>query len=202
MIECSRIEFRIYLEKSLFKNKMGLDMYFYFADKVEGMSGQEYQKIHEAVQELKAKDYGFDPSKIEPSVIGRTGYSRADVNIKIRMFENDHGFFRMMDPIGYLRKANQIHYWLVKNIQDGNDDCECYIFTKEKVIELKETCEKVLKNFLIAPEILPVRDGFFFGSTDYDEYYLEDVKNTLKILYDLLKKIDFEKQVVLYYSSW
>ena len=175
---------------------MGLDMYFYFADKVEGMSGQEYQEIHDRVQNLKAKDYGFDPSKIEPSVIGRE-----DVQIKIRMFD-DNGYFRMMDPIGYLRKANQIHYWLVKNIQDGKDDMDCHIFCKEKVIELKEICEKVLKNFLIAPKLLPVCDGFFFGSTDYDEYYLEDVKDTLKILNDILEKIDFEKQVVLYSSSW
>lgn len=37
----------------------------------------------------------------------------------------------------------------------------------------------------IAGELLPTTDGFFFGSTDYDEYYYQDIKFT----YDELNKI-------------
>lgn len=46
--------------------------------------------------------------------------------------------------------------------------------------------------------ILPAQEGFFFGSTDYDEYYLEDMKRTVEILKPLLK----EKGDFYYHSSW
>lgn len=35
--------------------------------------------------------------------------------------------------------------------------------------------------------IMPTKSGFFFGGTDYDEYYLNDIKQTVKILDKCLK---------------
>ena len=37
-------------------------------------------------------------------------------------------------------------------------------------------CDKVLDDNSLAEELLPTRSGFFFGSTDYDEWYFEDIK--------------------------
>jgi hypothetical protein len=31
-------------------------------------------------------------------------------------------------------------------------------------------------------DILPTTPGFFFGSTDYDEYYYQDTKDTIEFL--------------------
>ncbi len=46
--------------------------------------------------------------------------------------------------------------------------------------------------------LLPTTKGFFYGSTDYDEYYLEDVKKTVEILDAALAR-DGE---YFYWSSW
>jgi len=49
-------------------------------------------------------------------------------------------------------------------------------------------------------KLLPTQEGFFFGNTDYDRYYLENVKNTISIIEECLKlpdEWDFE-----YGSSW
>ena len=54
----------------------------------------------------------------------------------------------------------------------------------------------------IAEELLPTTSGFFFGSTSYDEYYLDDVKYTAELIKDLLNTTDFEKEMVMYHSSW
>src|SRR5262249_45779294 len=35
---------------------------------------------------------------------------------------------------------------------------------------------KVIKDASSAQRLLPTQEGFFFGSTDYDQYYLEDIK--------------------------
>ena len=61
---------------------------------------------------------------------------------------------------------------------------------------------KVVKDTTIAKELLPTADGFFFGSTDYDEYYVEHIKNTKKIINDILNNFDFENNYVVYMSSW
>lgn len=54
----------------------------------------------------------------------------------------------------------------------------------------------------IAEELLPTQSGFFFGGTDYDEWYLEDIKYTIDLLKDVLATTDFDKEMVVYTSSW
>ena len=48
--------------------------------------------------------------------------------------------------------------------------------TLDDVEELLEACKQVLADHSKAEELLPTCDGFFFGSTDYDEWYFDDVK--------------------------
>lgn len=61
-----------------------------------------------------------------------------------------------------------------------------------KVIVNKELCE----------ELLPTQDGFFFGSTEYDEYYLEDIQQTKEKLEQIIDNIDYENEDVYYLASW
>jgi hypothetical protein len=49
-------------------------------------------------------------------------------------------------------------------------------------------------------QILPTTDGFFFGSTDYDQWYLEDIKSTIEII---TKALEADDTLDFYYSaSW
>lgn len=59
----------------------------------------------------------------------------------------------------------------------------------------------IIKNPEIAMKLLPTSEGFFFGSTDYDEYYLEDVKYTLEICNQILSDFDFENDILFYRAS-
>ena len=54
----------------------------------------------------------------------------------------------------------------------------------------------------IASELLPTQDGFFFGSTEYDQWYMEDIKSTIDILTKALEETDFDREMVVYSSSW
>jgi hypothetical protein len=86
--------------------------------------------------------------------------------------------------IGYWRKANQIHRWFVDNVQDGKDDCGKYRVEWEDLVQLRAVCQGLLedKDPKKAAEILPVQAGFFFGGTDYDEYYWSDLERTVEII--------------------
>lgn len=106
----------------------------------------------------------------------------------------------------YWRKANAIHKWFVDNVQDGIDECQESFIAPEKLYELRDTCKKVLEDRDLAPTLLPAKSGFFFGGTDYDEGYFDDVECTLDWLNDLLVKNAFSddhKQWSFYYrASW
>lgn len=56
---------------------------------------------------------------------------------------------------------------------------------------------RYIKDSSVAHKLLPIKEGFFFGGTNYDEFYLEDIKDTIKILEPLL----VEKGGDYYYSS-
>lgn len=104
-------------------------------------------------------------------------------------------------PVGYWRKSNAIHHWFVYNIADGIDQCQEIHCTKENLEELLHTCRNVLdkKDESFASENLPTRGGFFFGSTDYDQWYWEDIERTIEILENVLK-LDYNS--FTYQASW
>lgn len=70
-----------------------------------------------------------------------------------------------------------------------------------KSVDLYEDA-MIIENPEIAQEYLPTQSGFFFGGTDYDEYYMEDIDKTIKILTNVLATTDFETQIIMYTSSW
>ena len=51
-------------------------------------------------------------------------------------------------------------------------------------------------------KLLPTQSGFFFGGTDYDSYYMDDIENTIDIITRVLETTDFNKQMIYYVSSW
>lgn len=54
----------------------------------------------------------------------------------------------------------------------------------------------------VIADLLPTTSGFFFGSTEYDEWYLRDIENTIEQLNEVLNNTDFEKDAIFYTSSW
>ena len=60
----------------------------------------------------------------------------------------------------------------------------------------------VVINPKICKDLLPTTEGFFFGSTNYDQFYIEDIKSTVLILREVLKNTDFNEYKIYYSSSW
>jgi Asp-tRNA(Asn)/Glu-tRNA(Gln) amidotransferase B subunit len=99
----------------------------------------------------------------------------------------------VVEEVGYWRKANQIHNWLVQNVQEGEDDCGEYDVHEEQLEELLELCKKVLANNELAKELLPSQSGFFFGGT------------TIEIIETLLSERNEDGYLdgsIYYQSSW
>lgn len=72
----------------------------------------------------------------------------------------------------------------------------------------KDTLEKMERKYgltgvKVRPEdILPTSSGFFFGSTEYDEWYYRDLENTIEQCQKVIDETDWENEVVVYHESW
>lgn len=111
--------------------------------------------------------------------------------------------------VAYWRKANQVHHWFVQNIGGGVDDCQRMPVEAEQLAGLLATCDRIkaLHDMGAAWEDyaeanLPTERGFFFGSAEYNSYYLEDIDQTIEQLQVVLAKIDPINDRFYYQASW
>jgi hypothetical protein len=105
----------------------------------------------------------------------------------------------IVEDAGSWRKANAIHRWFVENVQHGNDDCGLYQVSREQLQALLRSVETVLAHPELAARVLPTLEGFFFGGTEYDEWYVDDLKETKRMVMEALEDEDAEFE---YGSSW
>ncbi len=133
------------------------------------------------------------------------------------------------ESVGYWRKFNALHNWFVQNCQSGEDNCQESYVSREQLEELVITLHEVQNILETAPkkkvqvengwsngeksfveieviedsekldDLFPTSSGFFFGGTEYDEYYQQQVSETIEMITDLLKE---EGGDYYYQASW
>lgn len=148
---------------------------------------------------LSANKYisGWDHNKPEVA----KEFNRVAIDFGMAAFITPHapsGYLKF--NVAYWRKANHIHKWFVANVQNGTDDCGQYSVEREQLKALRDLCQEVLDHPKKAKDVLPTEEGFFFGSTEYNEDYRNDLKDTINQIDRVLKipdEWDFE-----YRSSW
>ena len=104
------------------------------------------------------------------------------------------------ETIVYWRKANAIHKFFT-DINEQYDSCETIEVTKDMLGELLDRCTEVLANRDRADELLPTTEGFFFGTTEYDDWYFKNIEDTVKEITPILSDGDI-KDGDLYYYGW
>jgi hypothetical protein len=103
--------------------------------------------------------------------------------------------------LGYWRKANAIHAYFTRDLEDGEDNMKPVRVSKNDLIDLQERCIKVLAGGpKVAEELLPTASGFFWGDTAYNEWYIKDVQDTLTIVKDVLD--DWKPNDRVSYLAW
>lgn len=103
--------------------------------------------------------------------------------------------------VGYWRKANAIHKWFVTNVQNGVDECQTSYVPRDRLIALREVCVQVLDDKKQARTLLPTAEGFFFGQTTYDNWYFQNVEDTIEII-DRALALPKHDWIIEYHASW
>jgi len=110
--------------------------------------------------------------------------------------------FKKGAEVAYFRKANQIQNWLSHNMKDYQDNGEG-IITHDEINDLIFRCEDVLakRDTKYSKNHLPTTCGFFFGSTDYDEWYYSDVESAVEQFKEIIDNWN-DNYVIVYSESY
>lgn len=155
---------------------MGLDHYLYKKTYVRNWSHMQPEELHT----ITIKKGGKKRKDIKPE---RISY--------------------IVETVAQWRKFNALHKWFVLHVQNGEDDCKEHYVPIEDLNELLTTLKEVIKlkntgNEDKLNDLFPTASGFFFGGTAYDEWYFNDVQETIELLEGLIK----EGGDFYYDSSW
>ena len=105
-----------------------------------------------------------------------------------------------VNQVAYWRKANAIHGWIIDRT-GVVDDCTPINLTKQDLYDLREICIEVLSDPDKAEKILPPTSGFFFGSATIDEWYWEDLRDTVSKLNTIIDQ-SVDDAAFEYRASW
>lgn len=175
---------------------MGLDMYLYL-EKYESEYEVKYEEREKLRNKIMERLY---PDEMLPLMKSMDEKRKITLS-RIARYE-----------VGYWRKANAIHNWIIQNCTtDGTDDCKPIYIDTSDAEKLRDICNEVLKDRSKASEFLPTTDGFFFGGTEYDDGYMEDVRYTAELLSEILNFIHSttkdpinskKSYYIVYEASW
>lgn len=125
----------------------------------------------------------------------------------------DEGDRDAVHPIlAYWRKANAVHAWIVRELGGGIDECQRIDFPRDRMVDLIERCKRVMLAHAAgglsqaadeaATQGLLPQSGFFFGSTEIDEYYVGDLRDTVEQLTKILAVKGWGEATFFYQASW
>lgn len=109
---------------------------------------------------------------------------------------------RKSTELAYYRKVNFLVNFFQKIGFDVENQTPLKIYADD-ILELLQRCDEVLEDHSKASELLPTMEGFFFGSTDYDEHYFNSVKVVKEDCIKLLREFDnLDEDESIYFETW
>ena len=172
---------------------MGLDICFYRYKR------NEYDQYKESLE-------NWNNARPESTKVTNEQFSKlsAEERTKVMAELNDWNKVRPDSrkfgekEIGYFRKVNFLLPFF-----GYSDNCKDLEIPLEDIETLLWFCRKILKHKSkkLAEQYLPTTSGFFFGSTEYDDWYYNDVKDCLKQMKGLLKGLKDDEQLYVV-MSW
>ena len=88
--------------------------------------------------------------------------------------------------VAYWRKANAIHRWFVNNVQDGIDECQETIVTRNQLFTLLQICQKIQNEVTMVPGLVKNGSRSIGGGYWEDILYDGEIVNNPEVCHQLL----------------
>jgi len=110
----------------------------------------------------------------------------------------------MLEELAYFRKYNHLVAWVNKNVQKVKN-CSYITLTREQLQQLLEDAKKALQaykegNFDKIKKLMPNASGFFFGDTEYNDYYKRKLEDTIEQIKRILN--NYSDKEFIFQADW
>lgn len=146
---------------------MGLDMYLYAEKHFSSASSDFVKKFPEYAKEAKQYELIVQGSGMDS------------------LPNPEYGGATVSKCVGYWRKANAIHGWIVRNLADGVDECQRIFMSREDIVKLRDSCVKALGD---RDNALPIKEPKTITMKDNGDEEQVVASITNAIMQESLKK--------------
>jgi hypothetical protein len=169
---------------------MGLDMYLSKRHYVQNWDHNGPEKQHEITVKLGGKKHPYINTSKITYIIEQVAYWRKANAIHDWFVQNcQEGRDECQESYVTMLQLQELYDACVlvrdnSKLKDGNVNNGATIEkVGDEIVEKPIIVKgKVIEDSSVAEDLLPTADGFFFGGTDYDEYYMQDILNTIEML--------------------
>ena len=164
---------------------MGLDITFYKAKRLKDNETKErFEEISlEEIRKTLATEYIKSIDERNSKVIKELEEEKENTN--------------PWNKVAYFRKVNFLIPFF-----GYEENCSNIEIDKYQVEDLIEACKEVLANHDKASFLLPTQAGLFFGSTDYDDLYFDDVQNVKEKFEEVLADFNMDEDILIMHCWW
>lgn len=171
---------------------MGLDIYFKRVNKIDFQFAKK-KDTEDAYNELKFEEIGYF-RKVN-CLLPFFGY---EDDCSIHLIEK----YQIEDLVDTAKELLSIYGTFNTQLQSCKVELKTYKTNKEKELILQKIDELWKPFEIAAQEKLPTTEGFFFGSQEYRDYYVEDLMDIVEIFTKVLNETDFDIDQIIMYCWW
>lgn len=117
------------------------------------------------------------------------------MGLDMYLYKLPQGDKNQEQQVMYWRKSNAIHRWFTQDAKEDNTT----EFSKN-IEDIKRLQGMCANSFNKKEIVLETSSGFFWGSTSYDDWYWEDIKETAESLENVIN--DHEEGDEYVYYAW
>ena len=116
---------------------------------------------------------------------------------KFHSLKNEYDELNPWKEVAYFRKVN----FLLPFFEYG-ENCSRLEIDDYKIDELLVKCKQVLEDHSLAETLLPTQGGFFFGNTEYNDWYFYYVKEVYDKFSEIAEDFNSDEDMLSMVCSW
>ena len=116
---------------------------------------------------------------------------------KFHSLKNEYDELNPWKEVAYFRKVN----FLLPFFEYG-ENCSRLEIDGYKIDELLVKCKQVLEDHSLAETLLPTQGGFFFGNTEYNDWYFYYVKEVYDKFSEIAEDFNSDEDMLAMVCWW
>lgn len=146
----------------------------------------------------KAKRHRVEETEERLNEIEKELHNANNSSVKeFNSLQNEYDELNPWKEVAYFRKVNFLLPFF-----EYCEDCSRLEIDDYKIDELLVKCKQVLEDHSLAETLLPIQCGFFFGNTEYNDWYFDEVKEVYDKFSEIAEDFNSDEDMLVMVCWW